>query len=207
MKKLIRSPITWTIIVVLILGLALYFCGFRITYAPQLENSWDAISACASWASVVVAGFAIYYAILIPKKIAQEQNKIALFEKRYEVFQLFERCFSFAKAIEKSESKDDLRKDCMILFDELKYEELNFKHVTQKVNFWEHTLHQMEFLFPNISEKDVRALYSSLWKVTLAIMGEEDINEPKNLYIDTMNEFVRKYYKTIWEELALADQK
>ena len=139
MKKLIRSPITWTIIVVLILGIALYFCGFRITYAPQLENSWDAVSACASWASVVVAGFAIYYAILIPKKIAQEQNKIALFEKRYEVFQLFERCFSFAKAIEKSESKDDLRKDCMILFDELKYEELNFKHVIKKVSFWEHT--------------------------------------------------------------------
>jgi hypothetical protein len=206
MKKLTRSPITWIILLVLALAMVLYFCGFRITYAPDLENSWNAISACASWASVIVAGFAIYYAILVPQKIAQEQNKIALFEKRYEVFQLFERCFSFAKAIEKSETTESMRKDCMILFDELKYEELDFKVVMKKVYSCEHTLHQMEFLFPNVLENDVHELYSSLWKVLMAIIGDENANECKKTYINTMNDFVCKYYKMIWNELALTNK-
>lgn len=206
MKKLIRSPITWIIIAVLLIGAVLYFFGFRITYAPELENSWNAISACAGWASVVVAGLAIYYAILVPKKIAEEQNKIALFEKRYEVFQLFERCSSFANAIQKSETTEDMRKDCMILFDELKYEELDFKIVMKKVYYFEHTLHQMEFLFSGILEKDVHELYSSLWKVLLAIIGNENISECKKAYINTVSEFAHKYHNIIWNELTLANK-
>lgn len=56
-----------------VLVMALF--GWRFTYAPELENSWDAISACASWTGVVVsiigvmASFiAIWYAIQVPKK-------------------------------------------------------------------------------------------------------------------------------------------
>lgn len=67
--------------------------GWRFTYAPELENSWDAVSSVAGWASVsvsivsVVASFlAIWFAIQVPKKIAKQQDRIALFEKRYQLF-------------------------------------------------------------------------------------------------------------------------
>lgn len=42
---------------------------------------WFAITM--SFVSVVVTGMAIWYAVQVPKKIAKQQNKIALFEKRY----------------------------------------------------------------------------------------------------------------------------
>ena len=55
--------------------------GWRFTYAPELENSWDAISAVATWAGVVASVFAIIFAIRVPIVIAKRQDKIALFEK------------------------------------------------------------------------------------------------------------------------------
>lgn len=89
-------------VVVLCLGLVflllMYQMGFRITYAPDLENSWNAISGTASWMSVIVsvlgviASFgAVWYAI----QISDKQNKIALFEKRYRVYRTLISCDFF----------------------------------------------------------------------------------------------------------------
>lgn len=89
----------------------LYLMGFRITYAPALENSWDAVSAFAAWAGVIVSiisvgvsGLAIYYAIQVPKKIADRQDKIALFEKRYECYMAIQRITTFSESIENAET-------------------------------------------------------------------------------------------------------
>ena len=174
----------------------------------ELGNlSWiDYVQLGLTIVTIIISALALFYAIRVPKKIAEEQNKIALFDKRYEVFQLFERCVSFNKALQHSETIEDMRKDCMLLFDELKYEELDFKIIMKKVYTFEHTLHQMEFLFPGISEKDVHELYSSLWKVLMAIIGDENVNECKKDYINTMSEFTHKYYKTIWNELTLINK-
>lgn len=93
-------------VVVLCLGLVflflmflMYQMGFRITYPSDLENSWNAISATASWMSVIVsvlgviASFcAVWYAI----QISDKQNKIALFEKRYSVYKTFSDCQDFS---------------------------------------------------------------------------------------------------------------
>ena len=69
MKKMV---LTLLIAVFVIALLALL--GFRITYAPSAENTWDAISGCAACATVIVSIWAIYYTIRVPKKIAEEQN-------------------------------------------------------------------------------------------------------------------------------------
>ena len=69
MKKFFRHPSTITLIAVILIILILALFGFRITYNPSLDNNWDAISACAAWAAVVVSGLAIYFAIQAPKKI------------------------------------------------------------------------------------------------------------------------------------------
>ena len=173
----------------------------------ELGNlSWiDYVQLGLTIVTILISALALFYAIRVPKKIAEEQNKIALFDKRYEVFQLFERCVSFNKALQKSETEEEMRKDCMLLFDELKYEELDFKIVMKKVYTFEHTLHQMEFLFPGILENDVHELYTSLWKVLMAIIGDENVNECKKDYINTMSEFAHKYHKTIWNELTLTN--
>ena len=97
----------------------------------------DYVQLVVTSLSVLISVVALFYAIKVPKKIAEEQNKIALFEKRYEVFQLFERCVSFNQALQKAETVADMRKDCMIFFDELKYEEIDLKIVAKKVYMFE----------------------------------------------------------------------
>lgn len=79
----------------------LYFIGFRITYSPELETSWDAVSACAAWAGAVMSFFAVMVAVWIPKKIADRQDKIALFEKRFEVYDKLQKCKNFADNLKK----------------------------------------------------------------------------------------------------------
>lgn len=86
-----RRPVKvgWVIGVVtasLILVIMLFFFGFRITYSPTLESSWDAISACAGWASAVASVAAVWAAIRIPKKIAERQDKIELFELKFKAY-------------------------------------------------------------------------------------------------------------------------
>ena len=87
MKKFIKGrwfPLVIAIIVVTAVAFIMALFGWRISYAPGLENSWDAVSAVAAWAGVFSSFIAIWFAIQVPKKIAEQQNKIALFEKRLE---------------------------------------------------------------------------------------------------------------------------
>lgn len=104
MKKLTEKKWFWPVAVVaavliIALILFLFLCGFRITYAPELENDWDAVSAVAAWAGVLASFIAIWFAIQIPKKIAERQDKIALFEKRYDAYSSILSLQTFAFAV------------------------------------------------------------------------------------------------------------
>jgi len=59
LKKLIKSALFWIILIELLSTCVLYFLGFRITYAPNLETCWDAVGATGQWAGALVG-------ILIP---------------------------------------------------------------------------------------------------------------------------------------------
>ena len=83
MKRILRSSITYIVVFIVALIISLYHYGFRITYNPTLINDWDAISACASWFGALASAVAIFVAIRIPKDVAEQQNRIALFDKRY----------------------------------------------------------------------------------------------------------------------------
>ena len=102
MKRFIKSklfPVVISVVIVAVLLVLLYCNGFRITYAPDLENSWDAVSAIAAWGGVFMSFVAIMVAIQIPKKIADRQDKIALFEKRFEIYDILSSCSSSAEVI------------------------------------------------------------------------------------------------------------
>ena len=88
-KNLVHKKRFWIIagvVVVCALVVWAYKAGWRITYAPELETSWECVSAIASVASAVGTVAAVWFAIRVPKKIAEEQNRIELFEKRYQVY-------------------------------------------------------------------------------------------------------------------------
>lgn len=173
MKKYIHKKYMIPLAGIILTGLVLflYFKGFRITYAPELENSWGAISAFASWAGVVASAAAILVAIRIPSVIADRQNKIALFEKRFEVYDVVRKSIGFARMIENSVTHEEIQI----------YFITSFGHEMMRDNYREtldrdsiHHLHQAvqtmikgEFLF----DEEVKADLDRLSNALLRIMG------------------------------------
>lgn len=85
-----------------------------------------------SFLSIIVSGIAIYFAIQVPKKIAKEQNKIELFEKRYELFLLIVQCIQYAEDL-KLHLKTDENFDIKHVIKELKKFRFLFKKKNSEV--------------------------------------------------------------------------
>ncbi len=188
----------------------LYAFGFRITYAPELENSWDAISAFAAWAGVIVSimavgvsGLAIYYAIQVPKKIADRQDKIALFEKRFLLFNELHRHITFASIISRRNNIEEDKLEFSIIFDyepnnEVKQKEYGMRN--------ELLLLQLPFLFPAINEKDCERLCNATSRyVAMGILCNHKYENAKNDYVWEVQCFSQKYWDMIRETMTIAD--
>lgn len=79
MKNFIKGkwfPLTAAFLIVAAVALVMAKFGWRITYAPELENSWDAVSAVAAWISAL-AGIAIpIVAVVFQYKLDSNKNDI-----------------------------------------------------------------------------------------------------------------------------------
>lgn len=103
MKKFVKGrwfPLIAVAIAAVIAALVMALFGWKLTYAPDLENSWDAVSAFAAWFGVVASFIAIIVAILVPKEIADRQDKIELFEKRMECYNTIQNLLVIARQME-----------------------------------------------------------------------------------------------------------
>jgi len=103
-KKFFSNKWVCIALIFVVFVIIFFASGFKIVYAPWLLNDWEAIGACAGWAGVIASAVAIYFAIQIPEKIAEQQNKIALFEKRLEFYNVIINCISFSDIIQNSSS-------------------------------------------------------------------------------------------------------
>lgn len=107
MKNFVKGrwfPLTAAILIVAAVALIMALFGWRITYAPELENSWDAISVVVSLVGAVGTVAAVFSAIYV----ANRQNRIALFEKRYKVYNEICNCGTFSYALTLANSKEDI---------------------------------------------------------------------------------------------------
>lgn len=69
MKRIFKSVVMWVVVGELLIAVAMWCMGFRVVYAPELDNNWDAISAVAEWAGVIVG------AIIVPLVVVWLQHK------------------------------------------------------------------------------------------------------------------------------------
>lgn len=98
MKNFIKGrwfPLIVAIVVVAVVAFIMALFGWRITYAPELETSWECVSAIASLIGAVGTVAAVWFAI----RVADKQNKIALFEKRYAVYDSLRHCITFSNGM------------------------------------------------------------------------------------------------------------
>ncbi|GIN23405.1 hypothetical protein J1TS3_45390 [Siminovitchia fordii] len=64
---MLKSILFWIAFFEIILIFIFYFLGFRITYAPELETSWDAVAAIGQWIGAIIG-------ILIPLTVVYVQH-------------------------------------------------------------------------------------------------------------------------------------
>ena len=158
---------------------------------------------------IIILSATLYYAVRIPKIIAAEQNKIALFDKRYEVFRFYEKCDAFSKALERTESVSEMRKNCDFCFG-THCEESNLNEMLLLLERLEYNSHQLYFLFPGILDSDTKSLYLALYHMILQIVKtdkivERDVLGARNNYITTLKEFKSKYEGLIFKEIKLCE--
>lgn len=172
------------------------------------QPGWvECLSILISLVSVVVSGIAIWFAIRVPKQIADRQDKIALFEKRFECFQLFKQCYVLYRRSKDGEEIKGIKEQCYHMLEIEESTDLTKEIFKSKLNHFERLLHQMEFLFPEINEEDVSKLYTSLLVYIGDILTEEKDDKAKQNYIETMKKFRSKYSNTIWDSMTISNIK
>ena len=77
MKRFIKSPILWLLLIEVIILVTMALLGFKITYAPSLDNSWEAIAAIASWVSSIATIFIPIVVVLFQYKLEQNKSDIS----------------------------------------------------------------------------------------------------------------------------------
>ena len=188
------------IFIIILLVVFLYCIGFRITYAPELETSWNAVIAFANWGSVFVslagaiASFlAVWFAVQVPKKIADRQDKIALFEKRFEVYDIICKCQAFAVGILASETTHESIKSIFVrafyLESEKDFNVDGIKIHSFHFNFIQ-KLAKAQMLFPNEVSEYIKLIEIHLILILDSTLYEKEVTEE---YKVSDNKYIKRF--------------
>lgn len=66
----------------------------------------DWLAVILSAFSIAVSGIAIWFAVQVPKKIAEQQDKISLFDKRFDTYCIMTTCIAFGKSLKQIDPGD-----------------------------------------------------------------------------------------------------
>lgn len=204
-------PLIIAIIAALVAGVVLFFCGFRITYAPELESSWDAISAVASWASVVIAiastiasFLAVWFAIRVPKKIAEQQNKIALFEMRYEVFEAYNSLKTFSELLRWAINKENVQSFFLNVFCDISFDEKNIDaiYVRKESSVLFEKLLKSEFLFDTNVSSYIKEIAHCFYQLIAISLYETDFSKVSEKILSLIELMNSKRYQSVLDEMG-----
>ena len=157
----------------------------------------DWLAVVFSFLSIAISGVAIWFAVQVPKKIADKQDKIALFEKRYRAYSSLLTLQMFSHAIDKEFLKDDTPDEHGMLWDisakaglcclqfatvfgyqpQLLQGQLNVQSVSQTITIlkkFETELYMLPFLFKltNHEKDEMVKEISSIFEPLLLFMTE-----------------------------------
>ncbi len=86
-RRLSKSVAFWIVLIELAIIITLYLFGFRITYGPELETSWDAVSAIGQWAGAIVGILIPIGAVYLQEEL--EKNRQDIGEANLELYNEF----------------------------------------------------------------------------------------------------------------------
>lgn len=203
MRKFVAGRWFPLALVLLIIGLILtsgFLFGFRITYAPDLNNHWDAISGVAAWVGTIGTVGAIFAAIWV----ADRQNKIALFEKRYEIYDVVCHCKNFAELLKIATTREDIQMLFLLIFCNIPMGEkvndsffirMHYISIIDKMR-------QSGFLFKDQKiEEYLKNLTGALVRVVGAGLNISEKNMPNDKILQLMNLVNKEQYKMVLEAM------
>lgn len=162
----------------------------------------DWLAVILSGISIIVSGVAILFAV----RVADKQNKITLFEKRFLCLEEMQRHISFYDKIKTTKELEQIQMAffgvyCAGLV------ELPWVNSVQTLEMLSKTLRriqQIPFLFEGINDKDMQNLYDTFAKLVLTIVysKHEDIEECVANYGGALRK-VGSAYKIIYNKLYL----
>lgn len=158
----------------------------------NIANNIDALAQprFIDWLAVILSTFSIGVsgaAIIFAVRVADKQNKIALFEKRYKIFQLHESCKIFSELLKSLENKNGLNSnDIQVLFlavfcDIPMGEKLNdFRFLRTQYIAIIDQLKQSQFLFDKEIELHLEIIADYLQKLIESICHQASENQLTN---------------------------
>lgn len=203
MKKFVKGK-WFPLVIAAIIAFVLFLFGFRITYSPELDNNWDAVSACASWAGVIASFVAIWFAIRVPKKIADRQDKIALFEKRLACFNELGRLRRLFFAVKDKDNVDEL-KDAFLAVYCNNSNEFNKNDLGILIDTVYNQCLQITFLFEGVEYEEAGNLGIEFGNFVTDLYSSdfEQVKLSKKTYLDTIDKFLDRHLEKISKCLFL----
>lgn len=186
--------------------LVMIFLGWRFTYQPELDNKWDAISAVAAWAGVVVAVasttasfLAVWFAIRVPQKIADRQNRIALFEKRLSCFEMIGRLRQIYYLIKDETDIETIKKDVVLVYSQNYSRDFNATNFPVLIGELMDQCSQMSFLFDCVEYEEANNLGLAFGKFLSVLYNADDkmLMPAKAAYLKAIDNFVTAHIEEI----------
>lgn len=201
-KKFIKGrwfPLLVGIICLVLLVFGMAVLGLRITYAPELENSWTAISAFADWVGVVASFVAIWFAIRVPQKIADRQDRIALFEKRLSCFEMIGRLRQIYYLIKDETDIETIKKDVALVYSQNYSSDFNATNFPVLIGELIDQCSQMSFLFDCVEYEEANNLGLAFGKFLSALYSANDkkVMPAKVTYLEAIDNFVNTHIEEI----------
>lgn len=186
-------------VVLLGIGVILYCNGYRITYPQKFETSWNAVSGFAEWAGVAVSLIsvgtsfaAVWAAIQVPKKIAQQQERVEIYAKRFDFYTTLCSCVYYSKLLDGVTSA--VQADYLFIM-MLGHETLmdpNEKRIREEAGLiiWKTIarLQNGEFLFEFETKDSIQKICSALISIITVEETNSDLQKCCSEYLNLMGE-------------------
>lgn len=206
MKAFIKGrwfPLVVAVVGTVIIAFVMAWFGWRITYAPELETSWECVSAIASVAGAVGTVSAVWFAI----RVADKQNKIALFEKRYAVYDILLHCISFSNSIRDNSDNSDISSIRSLFIVSFSYhpiiedgsDKALFKECTKYAMDAKDKLDTASFLFNCNTDTYANSIICALFNLIFSGVN----SETREIYCNEVEKMKEELLPQIKQELSL----
>ena len=166
-------------------------------------NWLDYLQVFATIISVIISAIAVIMAVRIPKKIAEKQDKIALFNKRVDSFDSLQKCLAFADLVKTINKVDEYKVAALYFFGNEDDVQFKVEKIRANVIQVSVVLQQLSFLFDDVDNNEVGDLFTSLKNFVFSLETTNNIEELKTKFINTIDLFNKRHTNKLRDTLKI----